>query len=66
MTSYPLFKYDVISYFHCVVKAKNVCNCSFIVILLFANELSSNLVQEVKIRSWFLFVTEKLLFFIIY
>ena len=66
MTLQPLFKYDVISNFHCVAKAKNVCNRNFIVISLFLNELSSNLEQEVKIGSLFTFIAQKLLFFIIY
>ena len=36
-----------------------------IVISLFLNELSSNLVQEVKIRNLFISVAQKLIFFII-
>ena len=38
----------------------------FIVILLFLNELSSNLVQEFKITSLFIVEAQKLLFFVIY
>ena len=66
MTSWPLFKCDVISDFNCIATAKNVSNRNFIVIPLFLNEVSSNLVHGVKIRSWFIFVAQTLLFFIIY
>ena len=34
-----------------ISQLRMICNCNFIVILSFPNELSSNLVQEVKIRS---------------
>ena len=66
MASEPLFKYDVISDFHYVKTAKNVCNCNLIVIPLSLKELSWNLVQQVKIKSLFIFVAPKQLFFIIY
>ena len=48
MTSKPLFKYDGISDFHCIVTAKNASHGNFTVILLFINDLSSHLVQEVQ------------------
>ena len=38
---------------------------NFIVISLFLNELSSNLVKKVKIRSLFIYIAQKLIFFII-
>ena len=38
---------------------------NFIVISLFLNELSSNLVQKVKIRSLSIYIAQKLIFFII-
>ena len=55
MTSQILFKYDVISDFHFVTTAKTACNRNFIVSPLFLNELTSNLVQEVKIKSLLIF-----------
>ena len=48
MTSKSLFKYDVISDFHCIVTAKNASNSNFIVIPLFLNDVKSHLVQEVQ------------------
>ena len=39
---------------------------NLIVISLFLHELSSNLVQEVKIRSLFISIAQKLIFFIIW
>ena len=38
---------------------------NFIVISLFLNELSSNLVEDVKIRRLFISIAQKLIFFII-
>ena len=38
---------------------------NFIVVLLSLNDISSNLVQEIKIRSVFIFIAQKLIFFII-
>ena len=51
---------------HCVVAAKNICSCNFIVIPMFLKEISTTLVQEVKIGSLFTFVAQKQLSFIIY
>ena len=50
MTSYPLFQYDVISDLCFVVTAKNDYIGKVIVISLLLNDLSSNLVQEVRIK----------------
>ena len=51
MTSWPLFKHDVISGFRFVVTAKMSVISNFIVLSLFLKELSSNLVQEDKIKK---------------
>ena len=52
---------DVINFW----SAENVCNGYFIVIPLLLTEISLNLVQEVRIRSLFIFLAQKLLLFII-
>ena len=57
-----LFKYDVVSDFHCITTTKNASNSNLIEIALFVNELSSNLVQGAKTKSWFLFVAENCFF----
>ena len=61
-----MFKYDVISDLDWVATAKNVYNRNFIVILLLLNELSSNLIQQFKIRRLFIVASKKLPFFVIY
>ena len=59
MTTLPLFKYDIISDFHCVAKAINVGNRNFIVIPFLLYELISNMANEFKITSLFIFVAQK-------
>ena len=59
MASSLLFTYGVVSDFHYVKTAKNVCNRNFIVIPLSLNELSTNLVQQVKIKRLFISVVRK-------